>query len=1179
MAKIKLGTTLAGNLWISALTQKFGTDSRFARGKTYFNKGHVRKLNFSKGFVESSVSGKGGSYATDFNFFEEDTAKEKIISYFHQNPLEQSSLLNGELSQTFFDWCEEENINLFITAKSFIQGLRYHSVFNYEATCDCYDFYSPSSPCKHILALLFAICAEIDNNPLILLELHSIEIDEIVSSHEFSHEVPYPIETFYKENFEPISSSNDELQVVHQDDVTNFILSLMPNNPSFAPVDYKVAMSEFYKTSKQNLSQILTPIYNENIDKIERLFKEAKIEIIADKNLRTNKAILKHKVFRQEDVIVDILAPFILDRNTLGCSMNLINFTRLFLSFSGENGSDYYRYFYQLCRTGYLTLNANALMPAVITEKSKNRLFIAWTPLRTKNFNKQLSFITHNAISSVRHIQRGPYFDEISGSMLFLSALFCDYVKALNFMHKKSIKNPPEISKAFFYGEAFAQKGAGKHNIDKAIANTFAVFMLSKSKYLLNVALTLDEKSKQYSLSLHVSDTTTDTTNLFRKALKDDSTKELLKLIAPIRAILPEVETLFKNDNLLLEKEAFENFILERASLLNALGVQITLPKELHNLIKPRVALSAKAKKSPNSFLDLQKILEYDWVIAIGEHNISVEEFMGLVQEQGQIISYKDSYITLTPEELKTLLTTAKKKVQINSFDILREKFAENLFFDKTLDEFFAKLFTPKSIIIPSTLNATLRDYQTRGIQWALSNLLNNFGVILADDMGLGKTIQTIAIILYLYERGYAKEQTLVVVPTSLLNNWQNELSKFAPSLDFSLYYGQSRALEDSKIIITTYDTLKRDDILKEQAFDIIVIDEAQKIKNPDTQAAISVKAMKAKYKLALSGTPVENSLNELWSIFDFTLHGYLGELNQFISRYAKPIEIEKDMAAASMLKKITAPFMLRRLKTDKTIINDRPDKIVIDEYVSMNPKQAALYQGIVDATMDKLDSLEPKDRFGLIFKLITELKQVCNHPRNFDKQSEMDASLSGKTQMLLELLEIIITKGEKVLIFTQYVEMAKILSEIIEKAMLIEPLMLDGSMSKNARQKVVDTFEQSQEHPIFILSLKAGGVGLNLTAASNVIHYDLWFNPAVENQATDRAFRIGQNKNVFVYRFITKNSFEEKIDNMIKAKLAIGEMSVSVGEKNISGMSNEEIKSLFQKCRVKTPPRGSILP
>ncbi|MBV5279076.1 MAG: DEAD/DEAH box helicase, partial [Campylobacteraceae bacterium] len=333
----------------------------------------------------------------------------------------------------------------------------------------------------------------------------------------------------------------------------------------------------------------------------------------------------------------------------------------------------------------------------------------------------------------------------------------------------------------------------------------------------------------------------------------------------------------------------------------------------------------------------------------------------------------------------------------------------------------------------------------------------------------------------------------------------------------------------------------------------------------PTTQAAIALKSFNTKYRIALSGTPVENSLTELWSIYDFALPGYLGELNSFVNTYVRPIEMDQSQESANNLKRITAPFMLRRLKTDKSIIDDLPDKIVIDEYATLVPEQAALYQSVVDGAMKNLETQEEaQSRSGLIFKLITELKQICNHPRNYDKTSPYDAALSGKSELLLTLLEPMIAKGEKVLIFTQYVEMLNILSQIIEEKFFVEPLTFDGSLSSKQREEVVASFQNDSEKQVLILSLKAGGVGLNLTSAANVIHYDLWFNPAVENQATDRAFRIGQKNNVFVYRFITKNSFEEKIDKMIKAKTAMGEMSVSVGEKGLASMDNEEIKALF---------------
>jgi len=1163
VAKVKYAQTVAGREWFVSLEKNFGLDGRFARGKSYFAKGLVKKFVLNEMGVYARIKGSYGTYETHFRFFTDKAVQEKIINHFKENLLLQAAILNGELNEDFFAWAKEQEIELCINLQRSKAEFRYTYTANYDAHCSCYDFYESRSPCKHILALWFALSQEIDHNPLILLKLHGIEPQEILDTQELNQEIAYPIDVNFEDKTKKSKKyTNHPIEIVHFEDTLPFILSLMPSNPPFAPIDYKEVLKEFYKEHAQRLPQLIAPIYHEDIPKIERIFKEAKIEVVAEKTLRKNKIIIKHPLFKQEAALYKLFEPYMLDANAQGCSIGILDFARLFLSFKSEDGGAHYRYFYQLCRVGYLLLNANSFLPSVIKERAKSRFFIAWIPFESATLSEQFEKMQPNMVSCVRHIQRGAFFDEISGAKMFLSTLFSEYVFDMGFMHKKMRKNPPEISKVFFEGIPYSQKGAGKHNIDKAVANTFAVFMLSKSSYTLEAELSLGEEGF-YNLSFYAN--YSDIKESFCEALQKDTTKELLRLIAPIALYLPQMQTLFTKKSVMLEKEFFEEFILQRASVLHSLGVRITLPKELHHLLKPRLSIGVKSKKVPNSFFNLEKILEYDWRVAIGEHTISIEEFKALVAEQGTLVEYKNSFIVLDPNELSALFARAAKKPKLSAMEILRERFANNIFFDAALENFFENLLKPHTISVPQKLNAKLREYQKRGVEWGVSNLLNNFGIILADDMGLGKTIQTIAIMLHLYEHDRIKEKALIVVPTSLLNNWQAELSKFAPTLSFSLYYGQGRVLNETQIIITTYDTLKRDTLLKETRFDLIVIDEAQKIKNPQTQAAQSIKAIEARYKIALSGTPVENSLSELWSIFDFTLKGYLGELAQFINRYAKPIEIEKDAAAAKILQDITAPFMLRRLKSDKRIISDLPDKIVIDEYASMTPKQAALYQSIVDETLQKLQNTETQNRSGLIFKLITELKQTCNHPRNFDKISDADFELSGKSTLLLELLEPIVARGEKVLIFTQYVQMAEILANIIEKELLIEPLILDGSLSKKAREEVVAKFETANENPIFILSLKAGGVGLNLTSASNVIHYDLWFNPAVENQATDRAFRIGQKRNVFVYRLITKNSFEEKIDNMIKSKIALGDMSIAVGEKNIASMSDEEIRELMK--------------
>ena len=600
---------------------------------------------------------------------------------------------------------------------------------------------------------------------------------------------------------------------------------------------------------------------------------------------------------------------------------------------------------------------------------------------------------------------------------------------------------------------------------------------------------------------------------------------EIIKFLSYLVEFLPKLKNLTSEKYTLLTQNEIEEFLLKTANIISNLGVEIVLPKELKNLLKPKLTLSAKStSKTHKSFFTLDKMLEYDWQISIGDELLSIEEFEKLVKDGKELVKFKDNFVVISPNEAKAIFAQINKKTKLNKFDILQASLNDEAFLDTNLQSFFDDLFAPKNIQVPHTLQANLREYQQRGFMWNINNLLNGFGSILADDMGLGKTIQAIATLLYLKENNYIKNNILIVVPTSLLTNWTNELDKFAPSLSYFAFYGAKRVMKKADIILTTYDLVRRDiEIFKDSKqfkIDCFIIDEAQKIKNPDTNITKAIKSLKAKYKIALSGTPVENNLSELWSIFDFALPKYLKSLKDFNQKYAKDIEIQKDNNKIQKLKKITAPFMLRRLKTDKNVINDLPDKIIIDEYATMTKEQASLYQSVVDETMKQLDDSNMK---GLIFKLIIALKQICNHPRNFDKTTEATVNKSGKAQLLVNLLNNILIQDEKVLIFTQYTQMADILIDIIQKELLTTPLVLKGDMSKKKRDEVVKLFQNDKRYKIFILSLKAGGVGLNLTSANHVIHYDLWFNPAVENQATDRAFRIGQTKKVTVYRFITK--------------------------------------------------------
>jgi len=434
--------------------------------------------------------------------------------------------------------------------------------------------------------------------------------------------------------------------------------------------------------------------------------------------------------------------------------------------------------------------------------------------------------------------------------------------------------------------------------------------------------------------------------------------------------------------------------------------------------------------------------------------------------------------------------------------------------------------------------------------------------------MGLGKTVQSIASILRLKEEGLLRNGCLVVAPAALLANWEKELGRFAPSLKVSRYHGSRRAIDRKRdVFLTTYQTAARDaEKLRNEAFSILVIDEAHLVKNADTRVSRAVKQLRSQYRVALSGTPVENRLEDLRSLFDFILPGYLGDAAQFRNMYRIPIEVMRDRERAESLKKIISPFLLRRLKTDKKIIKDLPEKIVTNEYAVLEKEQAALYESIVSKSIEKSEKVSAKERSTLILEMLTSLKQICDHPRVFDKESPAVPELSGKAQLLITLLQEILANREKVLVFSQYVETLECLRQIIKKEPGEAALLYHGGLGQNTRSSLVEQFQNDTAARIMLVSLRAGGLGLNLTAASRVIHYDLWYNPAVENQATDRAFRIGQKRNVFVHRFITKNSFEEKIDAMISSKRELADMTVSSGESWLARMSHEELKALFER-------------
>ena len=700
-----------------------------------------------------------------------------------------------------------------------------------------------------------------------------------------------------------------------------------------------------------------------------------------------------------------------------------------------------------------------------------------------------------------------------------------------------------------------------------------------------------------FRLKVHIRNRKTEETVLIDELYKDgevfganasDIARIVEKQLNYAIRYMPELEDLFEDEEKLyldLNLNEVYKIITQTVYYLRKAQIEVILPKELVNIVVPRASINAKVKSerskdladifnnTASSGISLDDILDFSYEIAIGNEKISLEEFNKLVENSNGLIKYKNKYVLIDKDESKKIFEQVAKAnfKNLSRMELIHASMSGQLQqYDFDYDEAFAKIiqdFTkPVEVTVPETLQGELRPYQQTGLKWLWTNVSKGFGVCMADDMGLGKTIQIISLILKLKEDNQLKKPVLVICPTTLIGNWMKELQMFAPSLDAVIYHGAERQLDiNHDIILTTYAIMRIDvDEMKKHNWGMIIVDEAQNIKNPDTAQTLAVKMLKADIKVAMTGTPVENRLTELWSIFDFINRGYLGSLKEFQKSYAIPIERFKETSRAGKLKMSVSPFVLRRLKTDKHVISDLPEKMVLNEYCYLSKPQAVLYEKTLNEMMEKISGFTGINRRGNIFKLITALKQICNHPYQFLKGGEMSRELSGKMDKCISTVESILEHGEKTLIFTQYKEMGDILCKVIADECNTEPLFFHGSLTVPQREELIEKFQNNPDCKIMILSLKAGGTGLNLTSATNVIHYDLWWNPAVEEQATDRTYRIGQDKNVMVHRMITLGTFEEKIDEMLKSKKELADLAVYEGEKIITELSDEEIYEIF---------------
>jgi SNF2 family DNA or RNA helicase len=636
-------------------------------------------------------------------------------------------------------------------------------------------------------------------------------------------------------------------------------------------------------------------------------------------------------------------------------------------------------------------------------------------------------------------------------------------------------------------------------------------------------------------------------------------------------------------------------FLREVGPLLEGSGFGVLVPP-WWNKPGARLGIRARLKTEANvigrGILNMDSLVQFDWELALGDETLTREEFERLAALKMPLVQVRGRWVLLQPEEIEAAIAFWEKKKEQEQ---MRLRDALGLALGVTeeaaglpvhgvetsgwLDDLLRELRSGETLqVLPSPRRfvGQLRPYQVRGYSWLAFLRQWGLGACLADDMGLGKTIQAIALLLYERENEGAIGPALLICPTSVVGNWKREVHRFAPSLRVMVHHGGSRArgedliaaAQQHDVVISTYGLARRDvDDLTEVQWSDVILDEAQNIKNPNAKQTQAIRSLPAVNRVALTGTPVENRLSELWSIMQFLNPGYLGSQARFRKTYALPIERYQDRDATDRLKGLVGPFILRRLKTDKTIIRDLPEKLEMKVYCNLTPEQTTLYQAVVKESMERIEAADEKgiERRGVVLGALMRLKQVCNHPAQFLGDGSALPGRSGKLNRLGEMLEEALSVGDRALVFTQFAQMGHMLQAHLASLFGIEVLFLHGGTPQKQRDRMVARFQQARDGPpIFVLSLKAGGTGLNLTAANHVFHFDRWWNPAVENQATDRAFRIGQTRDVQVHKYLCAGTLEERIDELIQSKVALAESVVGAGESWLTELSTDELRGLM---------------
>lgn len=1207
--RISYGKTWWGQQWLNALT-RIDEANRLPRGKTYANKGAVQSLKIDKNQISASVKGtQPRPYKVKLTvpLFTK-PEREWLLTEISDNPATLAQLLNRQLPEELIQFAQKRGIRLFP-----------QSFDDLGMGCSCPDY---AVPCKHLAGVIYVIANEIDRNPFLVFQLKGLDIlDEL--KNQQADVLSGELETVLllrelgtddlpdDDDWRPDETARAQLDFATIPNLADRLLGLLQPDVTFTKSDFLKSLIKAY-------SLFSKPPGDRTAPKPVTINRKSASAKPAPAPVTTELPDLSDSIELQLDELMEVRKIGIFTEHGEQRSFadfdlsDLTDWLDTLAEADFAEMSDSVRGLYLAHQFSAALLRRGAVVPQLLCLGPKEDQYrVRWLPATLNEAVRQQTDLLAAQLPPLLLTMRWQKeWLALPGreQVLMLCSLLMRPV-----IHVATVELwerwPLEDADRLFFGvETIRFEGFGKREMPLAMQLWLNDFFLTHKRFVPVLAVEDNEMGDEFRIGLLIRDTEAPATAPPTDPSKKPSAKtKKVPLVAapappiPLRTILterqhasirmavlqdmlvlsrhfPDLAQLTKTDGpeyLFYKPDAFVKVLLETLPQMQLLGISLLLPKSLRHWVRPSAGGRLRTKtnvSATNSFMRLDDMLSFDWQVALGNEMLSVKEFQKLVNTSTGLVKIKDQYVLIDSNELSKLYKQLETPPELTGTELLRAALSEEykggrLGLAAEVREVIRQFTDTQSQPLPDALRAQLRPYQQRGYDWLVKNTALGMGSLLADDMGLGKTLQIIALLLRFKQEGrFKKQKGLVVLPTTLLTNWQKEIARFAPGLKPHVYHGPGRKLPttDYDLLLTTYGVVRSDlESLKKITWAAVIIDEAQNIKNADTEQTKAVKSLKSPIRIALSGTPVENRLSEFWSIMDFVNRGYLGGLSKFNEEFGKPIQQERDHQKLDQFRRITSPFLLRRIKTDKSIISDLPDKIENNQFCSLTPEQTILYESVVQESIRAIEDKDGIARRGLVLKLMTALKQIGNHPHQYLKEGNSSPSLSGKATLLLNLLETIYANHEKVLIFTQYREMGELLKQFISQAFGQEPLFLHGGTTRPDRDRMVEQFQHNRSDHTFILSLKAGGTGLNLTQANHVIHYDLWWNPAVENQATDRAFRIGQTKNVLVYRLMNQGTLEEKIDAMIRNKKELADLSVKTGETWLGDLSNEELAEL----------------